>query len=175
MHVRLDRLRITRNLKPERATQLARTLVAVFGGAGLIPLEIVLPPIIAVFDHQSLSFTLLTLYFLVYAFGLTLSLRSYWHRDRKFFYHNKWGKKFNLVLRWARKNSYRERWPFVAKAGYYLVIMMLAALPFLIKFSIGMCVFRMDYKSVIAITIGVAIRAYLIVYLGTDVFNVLFT
>ncbi len=168
-------VRLTSRLSRQQVTQVTRVSVAIFGALGLVPLELILPPVIAYFDHQFTTSVLLSLYFMGYALGLTLSLRSYWVKDRAFFSRTKFGRKCSKVIRWARRNRYRSRWPFVAKLGYYSALVVLSACPFVIKFAIGMSIFHLDWKSGMAICIGVTFRSFLIVYLGTDLFRLIFS
>ncbi len=150
-----------------QVTGIAKICVAVFAALGIIPLEIVIPWLAYAFHHQGLIFIALSLYFVIYVYGLSKSLRAYWEIDRDFFERNRVGRKFDRWLHRASQITYDADWYLIFKVWYYLSLVILGFLPFVVKFAIALCVFRPTPLSYGCVFFGTTLRAYVLTYVLT--------
>ncbi len=172
---------MTKGIDPKKLVQ-ARKLALVFSILGIMPLEVFIPAVSAIWDHKLFVFNILSLYFITYVIVLTGSLRVLWICDRRTlqalkitnFKIGQVGKMFVSAIEWARMWTYKESWYFPWKLIYFLILVLLGFLPFFVKFGIGLCVLRNTKLSYLCLILGTLLRSYCLVYLGADVFDWLF-
>ena len=120
---------MVRKIAKEKLVQ-ARMWALFFGVLGIVPLEIIIPTISAIWDHKLFVFTVLSLYFIVYVLFLTGSLRVLWVCDRKALRSLKVtnlkigriGKMFVSAIEWAKMWTYRDNWNISWKVLYFLIL-----------------------------------------------------
>jgi hypothetical protein len=169
---------LTKNVPIKKLVQ-ARWLALFFATLGIVPLELIIPTIAVIWQQKLFIFSILSIYFLVYVVFLTNSLRVLWIADRKVLRNlhitkykiGRIGSMFVSSIEWARMRAYQKRWHFSWKCLYFITLFVLGCLPFFVKFGIGLCVLRNNYFSYICLILGTTLRAYLLVYIGSDIIS----
>lgn len=169
---------MTKRVSRKKLVQ-ARWVALFFAALGIVPLELIIPTIAAVWQYKFFIFLNLAVYFLVYIVFLTGSLRILWIGDRELLKNlhitnykiGRIGSMFVNSIEWAKMWSYQKRWHFSWKCLYFITLFILGCLPFFVKFGIGLCVLRNNYFSYICLILGTTFRAYALVYIGSDIFR----
>lgn len=74
----------------------------------------------------------------------------------------------------VRRYSYDKNRPIHWRLGYYLILIILGATPYVIKFGLCLVTLRPNWQSYVCLLIGTTIRSYILVYIGSDILKLLF-
>ncbi|MFH0804824.1 MAG: hypothetical protein V1916_01355 [Patescibacteria group bacterium] len=160
---------------------IARATALAFSILGLAPMEAIIPPLATEPMYRLLIVKVLVAYFILYVYVLVKSLRLLWCFDRQYLERMRVpltriqiGAKLVRTIRRMQPLMYRRSWPNLYKVFYLVGMFMLGIPPYAVKFGIALSILSPTRMGFIALVAGTTVRSIVLVYVGGDLFDLLF-
>ncbi|MFA6098267.1 MAG: hypothetical protein WCV50_01510 [Patescibacteria group bacterium] len=153
--------------------RLAASFAAIFFAIGWVPVELIVPFLVKLFQLRGLVFIALSLHKAIYVVGFILSLNTLLNHasGRRYLEKRKFGRFLLKLL--GHKNSGRlHGWRLVVyEIWYHAGLAVFGFFPIFVKFAIARCSLYPRFSAISCVVTATTLGSYLIVYYGVDVLN----